>query len=34
MDFVEKDATICAEFIPYLDDKSLSFIMRDTKDNN
>ena len=33
MDCVEKNATVFTEFIQYLDDKSLSLIMRDAKDN-
>ena len=31
MDFVEKNATVFAELIQYLDDKSLSLVIRDTK---
>ena len=33
MDFEEKNATIFAEFIQYLDDKSLSIVIRDAWDN-
>ena len=33
MDFIEKNATIFIEFTKYLDDESLSFVMRDAKDN-
>ena len=33
MDFVEKNATMFAELIQYLDDSSLSLVMRDAKDN-
>ena len=33
MDFVEKNVTIFAELIQYLDDRSLLLVMRDTKDN-
>ena len=29
MNFVEKNATVFAEFIQYLDDKSLSLVIRD-----
>ena len=33
MDFVEKNATVFPKLIQCLDDKSLSFILRDAKDN-
>ena len=33
MDFVEKNATLFAELIQYLDDKSLSLVIRDARDN-
>ena len=33
IDFVEKNATIFAKLIQYLDDKSLSLIIRDARDN-
>ena len=32
MDFVEKNAIVFAELFQYLDDKSLSLVMRDAKD--
>ena len=33
IDFIEKDATIFAKLTQYLDDKSLSLVMRDAKDD-
>ena len=33
MDFVEKNAIVFAELIQYLDDKSLSLVIRDAWDN-
>ena len=33
MDFIEKNATIFTKLIQYLDDKSLSLVIRDTWDN-
>ena len=33
MDFVEKNATVLAKLIQYLNDKSLSLIRRDAQDN-
>ena len=33
IDFVEKNANIFAELIQYLDDKSLSLVIRDAQDN-
>ena len=33
MDFVEKNATVFTELIQYLDDKSVSLMMRDAQDN-
>ena len=33
MDFVEKTATVFAELTQYLDDKSLSLVIRDARDN-
>ena len=33
MDFDEKNAPVFAELIQYLDDKSLSLVLRDEKDN-
>ena len=33
MDFIEKNATIFAELIQYLDDKSLLLVIRDVRDN-
>ena len=33
IDFVEKNATVFAELIQYLDDKSLSLVIRNTRDN-
>ena len=33
MDFAEKNSTVFAELIQYLDDLSLSLVMRDAKDN-
>ena len=33
MDFVEKNATIFAKLILYLDNKSLSIVIRDAQDN-
>ena len=33
MDFVEENATVFAELIQYLDDKSLSLVIKDAKDN-
>ena len=33
MDFVENNATVFTELIQYLDDKSLSLLMRDAKDD-
>ena len=33
MDFVEKNATVFAELIQYLDDKSLLLVIRDARDN-
>ena len=33
IDFVEKNATLFAELIQYLDDKSLSLVIRDAWDN-
>ena len=33
INFVEKNATVFAELLQYLDDKSLSFVIRDACDN-
>ena len=33
MDFIEKNATIFAKLIQYLDDKSFSLVIRDAQDN-
>ena len=33
MDFIEKNATVFTELIQYLDDKSLSLVIRDARDN-
>ena len=33
MDFVEKNATVFAELIQYLDNKSLSLVIRDAQNN-
>ena len=33
MDFVEKNATVFAELIQYLDNKSLSLVIRDAQDS-
>ena len=33
IDFVEKKATVFAELLQYLDDKSLSLVIRDARDN-
>ena len=33
IDFVEKNATVFAELIQYLDDKNLSLVIRDARDN-
>ena len=33
MDFVEKNSTIFAKLIQYLDNKSLSLVIRDARDN-
>ena len=33
MDFVKKNATVFTKLIQYLDDKSLSLVMRDARDN-
>ena len=33
IDFIEKNATVFTELIQYLDDKNLSFVIRDARDN-
>ena len=33
VDFIEKNATVFAELIQFLDDKSLSLVIRDARDN-